>query len=575
MPKPLLIFDGDCGFCRRWIAYWQSLTGDRVDYAPYQEVGSRYPGIPTERFQSSVQLVEPDGRISGGADAVFRTLATRPKLRWLHWAYRKIPGVARLTEAAYRLVASNRIPFSRLTYWLYGERVEPARYGLVRWLYLKGLGATYLVAFLSFWAQAKGLVGPEGILPSGYGASSLDALCALGAASAVALMSVGSAGAGWLATAAASACWLAYWLVAGAGQDFLAFQWDALMLEMGFLSIFLTLGRGGPARPAVWLLRWLLFRVVFFSGYVKLASGDPAWRDLTALRYHFETQPLPTWLGWAFHQLPPPLLRASAAAMFALELAVPLLYFFPRRPRVFACFATVMFQILIDATGNYGFFGLQVATLSILLLDDQFVRDAAPRLANWLRPPAAPAAEGSALRRRLELAVLLPVVLLVVFTTVRPVLSVQRLAAPLNSIHSYGVFAVMTTTRNEIVFEGSRDGRTWTPYELNWKPGDPARRPSFVEPHMPRLDWQLWFAALGSPNQSLWVGNVAVRLLQNSSPVLGLFARNPFPEGPPKYVRASFFEYHFTSPAELRETGRWWRREPQGLYLEPISLRSL
>lgn len=567
MHKPILIFDGDCGFCRKWIAYWRTLTGDRVDYASYQEVGSRFPDIPTPRFEEAVQLVEPDGTVRSGASAVFRALAVRPGLRWLNWLYERAPGVAAVADAAYGVVARNRVFFSRLTRLFWGESVEPARYTLTRWIYLKALGVTYFAAFASFWVQASGLVGPQGILPIGWSATTLDLIAAAGAAAAV-LLALGI-----FPTLAAIAAWGAYWYVMQAGQEFMGFQWDALMLEMGFFSIFLTFGWRGPSRLAILILRWLLFRVVFFSGYVKLASHDPNWRDLTALKYHFETQPLPTWLGWWFHQLPLGALQACAAGMFALELGVPLLYFLPRKLRIFAFFATVFLQILIDATGNYGFFGWQTVTLSLLLLDDSFLEQALPRLARLMSPPREPWPGLARARRVGEPALVFAAAALVALTTIYPVARLREWVAPLNSINSYGVFAVMTTQRNELIFEGSADGETWLPYELKWKPGDLGRRPAFCEPHMPRLDWQLWFAALGTLEQNPWVESLAARLLENSRPVLALFEKNPFPDTPPRYVRASFYQYHFADIETHRKTGHWWWREPLGLYLPPVGLR--
>jgi hypothetical protein len=373
--------------------------------------------------------------------------------------------------------------------------------------------------------------------------------------------------------AASILAWASYWLVAGAGGEFLAFQWDALMLEMGFFSIFLALGRDEPHRVAVLLMRWLLFRVMFFSGYVKLASHDPAWRDLTALQYHFESQPLPTWVGWWFHQLPPLALKACAIGMFAVELVVPFLYFLPRRLRFAAFAATVALQILIDLTGNYGFFGWQTVALAILLLDDQFLRERLPaRFSARLFAPSK-TRPATPLRPGIEAACVLAAAVLAACTTIYPVPAIARLAAPLNSIHSYGVFAVMTRERNEIVFEGSDDGHDWRPYELKYKPGDLWRRPAFVEPHMPRLDWQLWFAALGSPGYNPWVENVARRLLQNTPEVTGLFGTLPFPDRAPKLVRASFYHYRFTDRAERNQTGQWWRRERVGFYLRPLGSR--
>jgi predicted DCC family thiol-disulfide oxidoreductase YuxK len=549
VPKPILIFDGECTFCRRWISYWRSLTGAQVDYAPYQEVGSRYPSIPTAHFEQAVQLVEEDGRVRSGADAVLTTLSYEPRFKGLVWLYRYAPGFAPLSEAVYQWVSRHRVLLSRASTWLWGEEIRPARYDQTRWLYLRALGAVYLAAFSSFWVQAESLFGPSGIVPSGFSIAELNQIYAVGLAASLLLLFFPRGGRGLFALIATIAAWIAYGFAVRAGGEFFGFQWDALLLEMGFFSVFLSFGAREPLRPVIWVLRWLLFRVVFFSGYVKLASHDPTWRDLTALSYHFETQPLPTWIGWWFHQLPSPVLKALTIGMFGIELAMPFLYFLPRRPRFLAFFATILLQLVIDATGNYGFFGLQIFALSLLLLDDQALRATFPRV--FARPsgvqrPASP------FRLGVEWALLLPGALL---------------AMQLGVTSSYGVFAVMTTERREIVFEGSLDGKTWLPYEFKWKPGDLARKPSFVEPHMPRLDWQLWFAALGAADQNPWVETIALRLLKNSDSTLNLFASRPFGHEAPRFVRASIYRYRFTDPAAHSQSGEWWIRERIGDYV--------
>jgi len=407
--------------------------------------------------------------------------------------------------------------------------------------------------------------------------------------------------------------------------DFLGFQWDTLLLETGFLAIFLAPRQWlpkislepAPSITVLWLCRWLLFRLMFMSGAVKLLSRDESWWNLTALTFHYETQPLPTWVGWYAHQLPVWFQKLSVAIMFGIELAAPALIFFGRRPRQIACGAFVLLMLLISLTGNYCFFNLLTVTLCVLLLDDALLLRWLPQsVAAFVRtrlpsPPASPPGRltfdsppsrrakmllrrnggwdgagvgfGQAVRTA-ALSVLAAFIMLVSGTEAfvrlssartlpQPLQGLLRWASPLRTINSYGLFAVMTTTRPEIVVEGSDDGRTWQPYEFKWKPGDLKRRPSFVAPHQPRLDWQMWFAALGDYRGNPWFVNLLVRLAQGAPEVLSLLENNPFPQKPPRYLRAVLFEYHFTDFATRHATGDWWRRERKGLYCPELSLR--
>jgi len=477
---------------------------------------------------------------------------------------------------------------------------------LSRWLFLRLLGLVYLAAFVSLWVQIDGLVGSRGILPAQdlfaraatalgrerywllptlYWLSPSDAmlhaLCAAGTVLAL-LLVVGIAPVLCLA-----GLWLAYLSLEVVGQDFLSFQWDILLVETGFLAIFVApldvwprLRREAPPRQAiVWMLRWLLFRLMFSSGAVKLLSGDPTWRDLTALEYHYWTQPLPTWIGWYANLLPPWAQKVSCASMFAIELGVPLLIWGGARQRLVAFVALTSLQLLIFVTGNYCFFNVLTVALCVMLLDDsvwparalRLLENASPvRVAAWPRWVTTPVA-----------ALLLLLGVLQMFSPSRvgldwpaPLRFLERAAAPLRLVNGYGLFAVMTTTRPEIVVEGSDDGETWREYEFRWKAGDLSRSPEFVEPHQPRLDWQMWFAALGGYDQNPWFVAFMQRLLQGSPEVTALLHRSPFPDHPPRYVRAVRYLYRFTDLAERRATGHWWKREPQSLYLPAVSLES-
>jgi hypothetical protein len=457
-------------------------------------------------------------------------------------------------------------------------------------LFLRALGLVYLIAFASLWVQVDGLIGSRGILPIadflqqverarpdlGFadlptlcwfqrGDSFLHVQCAAGVVAALALL------AGLVPTLACALLWLLYLSLSVAGQVFLGYQWDALLLEAGLLAIFLappvwrSRRASDPAPPAVvrWLLRWLVFRLMFLSGVVKLASRDPAWHDLSALTYHFWTQPLPAWTAWYVHQLPVPLLKAGCGIMFAIELVLPFCVFGPRRVRRVAAIAFAGLMLVIALTGNYTFFNLLTAALCLPLLDDR----AFP--VRWrTEQPARPL---PAWWRRGVLGALAALVLLVSVPTFLGACRVrvpwpgalERLHAavgPFRSINGYGLFAVMTRTRPEIVIEGSRDGVTWTAYPFRWKPGDPGIRPRFVAPHQPRLDWQMWFAALGDYQGNPWLIRFMVRLLEGSPPVQDLLAGNPFPDAPPRYLRATTWDYRFCTQAERAATGDWWVR---------------
>jgi lipase maturation factor 1 len=348
------------------------------------------------------------------------------------------------------------------------------------------------------------------------------------------------------------------------GQDFLSFQWDILLLETGFLAIFL-----GFSRLVIWLFRWLLFRLMLLSGAVKLLSGDTAWRSLSALKFHYYTQPLPTPVAWYMQQLPGWFQEASVVVMFAIELGAAFLVFAPRRLRFFAAFWIVFLQVMILLTGNYTYFNLLAIALCVMLLDDAALGRA---------PKKAQTATWGA-RSTWAVAAIIIVVsggqLVALFFGIMPLPArlVQGLVAPLYLTNTYGLFAVMTTVRHEIIVQGSNDGAQWQNYEFKYKPGALDRPPRWVAPHQPRLDWQMWFAALGSYRNNPWFVNFVLRLLQGSPDVLDLLGASPFPKAPPRYVRALSYDYTFTDVETRRRTGAWWKRELTGTYLPAVSLQ--
>lgn len=624
--KPLMVFDGDCRFCVLWIRRWQQISGEGVDYLPFQDptVAVRFPEVPRQQFATAVQLLEPDGQVYSAARAAFGALAKNPGWPRPLWLYEHSAAFARVTECGYAFVARHRPLFSALTRIGWGGHVEPPDHFRVRRVFLRALAVIYLIAFASLWSQLEGLVGSKGILPAdqfmsgakaqvkanGLGLDRFRLLptlcwfnasdsflhwqCAAGVGLALLLL-IGIAPAPCLFL-----LWLIYLSLSAVGRDFLSFQWDILLLETGFLAIFFAplqlwprpACATPPSRLVLWLLRLLLFKLMFQSGCVKLMSADSLWRNLMALTVHYETQPLPTWIGWYAHQLPLWFQKSSCAIMFGLELLIPFLIFAPRRPRIFAAALLALLQLLILLTGNYTFFNWLTLVLCVTLLDDFFLlrmfgflsrrpmEGAKPEIASvrlltsaatkhWRRVITVPLA-----------AVVVPVTglqLLVTFglqpPVLQPIAAVHQWIAPFRSLNLYGLFAVMTPSRPEIIVEGSNDGVTWLPYEFKYKSGDLKRRPAFVAPHQPRLDWQMWFAALGRWQDNPWFGNFCGRLLQGSPEVLALLEVNPFPDRPPRSIRATVYDYRFTNLEQRRQTGDWWRRENPREYLPVVSLR--
>ena len=528
--------------------------------------------------------------------------------------YERAPGAAVIGERLYRVVAAHRPFFSFVTTIGWGPTTQPSTYAVANWFFLRGLGLVYLIAFLSLALQIRGLVGHDGILPAReYMAAArgwadahqlgLDRLRVLptlawfdtsdafleglsvGGAALASLLILGVAPALLLPL-----LWVGYLSLAVVCRDFLSYQWDALLLETGFLAIFVApLVRWDrfrrivdPPRVAVWLLWFLLFRLMFGSGIVKLASGDPTWRTLTALTFHFETQPLPTPAAWYAHQLPRWCQQGSTLLVLGIELAVPWLIFAPRRLRAIGGTLLVSLQGLIGLTGNYAFFNPLSTVLCLLLFDDT----ALTRLAAVLRTRIRVAKAAPAHALRWPSSVLVAVGFLTVPPSVEALTRecgvrlwgaatlapLVHLIQPFRSVNAYGLFAIMSTTRLEIVVEGSNDGVTWLAYEFTDKPGEERRRPSWVAPHQPRLDWQMWFAALGSYEDSAWFERFCRRLLEGSPSVLRLLARDPFDGTPPLFVRGALYRYRFADAATNRTQGVWWVREHLGLYSPAWSL---
>ncbi|WNG30847.1 lipase maturation factor family protein [Cystobacter fuscus] len=495
-----------------------------------------------------------------------------------------------------------RRPRARGGGWLarFVERsVAPPQHRRVRQTFLVALGGIYFIAFTSLGRQVLGLHGSRGILPVKdlLGSPRLVALgrerylklptvfwrdasdAALGrgirAGQALSLAVM----LGVAPQASLAGLWALYLSYVSVGREFLSFQWDALLLEMGLLAVLtapagLRPGAGlrEPTALEVFAWRMLVFRLYLGSGLSKIQSGDRTWRELTACDVYYETAPLPTRGGWAAHQLPRRVQRYSTLSVLALETVFPFLVFAPRPLRLLTFWLLSGLQGVILVTGNYGFFNVQSLALGLWLLDDTALGRVLPE-----PPPARPRALWRTAVGALSVApplALGALELLGRFDRPRRVPDwlawLERRARPLRAVNGYGLFAVMTVRRPEISLEGSEDGRTWREYPFRYKVGALEQPPRWVAPHQPRLDWQMWFAALGSP--PAWLLALTVRLLEGVPEVEGLFAGNPFPGQPPRFIRAVLYDYRMTDRETRRSTGAWWTRERTGLYLPPVSL---
>jgi hypothetical protein len=500
--------------------------------------------------------------------------------------------------------------------WLFdAERGASGRL-LPRWLFLRALGLIYYSAFFSLVFQIRGLIGPHGILPANeylqavaeqYGRTGYWYAPTLLWFSSSSHTLTGICWAGMIASlllvlnlwprGMLVACFVCFLSFVGAAQEFSGYQSDGMLLEAGFIALFFapTGFRPGwgeaspPSRASVFLLMWECFRIYFESGVAKVLGGDPQWRNFTALDEYYQNGPLPTWIGWYMQHLPHWFHAATAFFTLALELVLVWAMFLPRRVRIACFFVVTVWQIGIILSANYTFLNYLVLVLGFLLLDDNFLLRFLPRrwkenfLAKKEVPPLPPASRErnwrTILRAQaapLKLAVASVLLTWIFYATLAelmwmfkplplPTTPVTALE-PFRVANRYGLFGRMTPARYEIEFQGSDDGQTWLVYTFRFKPQDPAKAPGVYAPYQPRFDWNLWFASLGSWRQEPIVVRTEQSLLRGDSEVLLLFAGNPFPHAAPKQVRAVIWQYWFTTPAEKRARGLWWRRQQLGLY---------
>jgi len=460
------------------------------------------------------------------------------------------------------------------------------------WIFLRCLGAIYLSAFCSLLNQVQGLIGPRGILPAAaYLRAVAQAYPRARFWFTPTLLWISSTDLGltvlvWTGIAASlllifniaprvclAIAWVCFLSFVTAAQVFSAYQSDGMLLEAGFLSLFLAPGGFRPqvsdappfARTALWLLRWEWFRIYFESGVVKLASGEPQWRDFTAMDKYYENGPLPTWIGWYTQQLPHSFHAFTVAVTLVTELFLAFMVFLPRKFRL-VCFVFVTtLQIGIIATANYAFLNYLVLVLGIFLVDDQFLEKI--RLPNRQTRTTAPHPAARALA--VFLLGWLFVASIVSFpgsSLPLPLLAPAIALEPFRVANAYGLFAVMTRQRNEIEFQGTMDGKVWAPYRFRYKPQEVHEAPRIYAPYQPRFEWNLWFASLDGWRRNEWVISTATRLLEGEPAVLALFRGDPFQGRKPVAVRTVLYRYWFTDRATRASTGAWWKREEIGAY---------
>ncbi|HEX2693061.1 MAG TPA: lipase maturation factor family protein [Gemmatimonadaceae bacterium] len=477
------------------------------------------------------------------------------------------------------------------------EREIPEGYLRARWLFLRGLGLIFFSAFYSLAFQVHGLIGEKGILPAGLYldtlSNNLGAVMRVWAAPTLLWLGSGDAALTVLVAAGLVAsillvvnvapkisvalCTLFFLSCIAVLQDFSSYQSDGMLLEAGFLSIFFAPSGARPGlaphKPpstfSLFMLRWEWFRIYFESGLVKLLSGDPHWRNLTAMDDYYQNGPLPAWPGWYVQQLPHWYHAGTVIITLGVELVIVWALFLPRPFRI-GCFLIVTaLQIGIISTANYAFLNYLVLVLGVLLLDDRVLARLGFRVERSVSLVYT-------VRRRVYDRVEAAILGLLLYTTIvafllggsGSVLALpDRLLQPFRIANAYGLFAVMTPARYEIEFQGSNDGKTWTPYPFQYKPQNVLERPGVYAPYQPRFDWNLWFASLEPWRASPWVVLVQERLLEGSPSVLSLFRGDPFHGKPPTMVRTILWQYWFTDIPTKRRTGAWWRRQE----LEPFT----
>jgi len=466
-------------------------------------------------------------------------------------------------------------------------------YWLTRTVFQRGLALIYLIAFLNAVNQFKPLLGENGLLPapawirtvpfrdmpSLFYLAPKDWAFTAAAWAGVALSALALAGisewySSWVSGAVWALLWVLYLSFVNVGQTFYAFGWESILLEAGFYAIFLGSRAAAPQMAVILLLRWLCFRVMFGAGLIKL-RGDPCWKDMTCLDYHYETQPMPNPLSWFLYWAPEWTHHAGVWFNHFAELVAPFGYFLPQPVASVAAIVTIVFQASIFASGNLAWLNALTLVLAIPALDG--------RLLERILPVHPPPLHQPVLPHRVIVGAVTAMVAWMSIRPLRNMLSPYQVMNtsynPLHLVGTYGAFGGITRVRFEVIVEGTDEAvvtasTQWREYEFKGKPGATGRVPPQIAPYHLRLDWLMWFAAMGSYEENPWFVHFMGKLLEGDAATLSLLRSNPFPGAPPRYVRAELYEYHFTSPAERARTGQWWRRELVRPYFPVVSMRN-
>jgi hypothetical protein len=466
-----------------------------------------------------------------------------------------------------------------------------ADYQVARFLIERGLGVLYLVAFVVAARQFPALAGEHGLEPAPrllrattfletpslfhwrYSDRLLRAAAWIGAGLAAAVV-IGLAQAAPLPVTMLAwfALWVLYQSIANIGGSFYSFGWETLLLEAGFLAIFLGNAEVAPTFLVILAFRWLAFRVEFGAGMIKL-RGDQCWRDLTCMEYHHETQPMPNPLSWYFHRLPRPYHRLETLGNFVAQLVLPFSLFLPQPFATVGALLMIGTQLYLVVSGNYAW--LNWVTIVVLFSG---VADGTLAALGFTTPAPLPSPPTWFSIAVIGLAV---VIVILSYRPARNLLSRQQAMNasfdPFRLVNTYGAFGSVTRTRYEVVVEGTGapilgPDAAWREYEFKGKPGDPRRMPPQVAPYHLRLDWLMWFLPISPLYGDRWFAPFLTRLLEGHPPTLALLRSNPFPDAPPTHIRARLFEYRFTTWRERRATGAWWHREPVGEFVPPLRL---
>lgn len=471
-------------------------------------------------------------------------------------------------------------------------------YYLARFLFQRGLGIIYLLAFIAALHQFVPLLGKDGILPVPdfvdridfsqspsifhwhYSDKFFKVLASVGLVlSVLATVGVSEMGPVWISMLVWGLMWLIYLSIVNVGQTFFSFGWESMLLEAGFLAIFL--GSFGTAVPVlvIFLIRWMLFRVEFGAGLIKL-RGDECWRKLTCMDHHHETQPIPNRLSWYFHNLPQWFHKIEVAGNHFAQLIVPFGLFLPQPIAGISALIMILTQAYLMLSGNYSWLNL----LTIVLAFSGFSNSQL----QWAVPASVPQTLASPISFEVLIYVLFAAFVYMSIGPIKNMLSKnQKMNYSFNSLHlcnTYGAFGSVTKTRYEVVLEGTTDDKItdsteWKEYKFWGKPTETDRAPGQIAPYHLRLDWQMWFLPFRAQVTSRgvylpyghpqWFVSFIKKLLQGDEKMDKLIKKNPFDDGSPKYIRARYYEYEFTEPG--KNEGKWWSRELVGNYLDPVN----